>query len=127
MSVSTEAGPFTRSCSSTPIFDWKTDCLFAVRNTILRKRSSWSLVEVVADKAQGSQDMYTRVMKAAEQRKDIEMLTRLCGVAIGDLVAMEARYCRQKGCYSHYISKVKIKVARFIVSLRNSSVRPEKQ
>ena len=34
--------------------------------------------------------MYTRVMKAAQQRKDHEMLTRLCEVANGDLAAVEA-------------------------------------
>ena len=94
-SASAEIGPF----------DWKTSCFICGEKCNPKNRYSWSLVEVVMDKAQGSQAIYTRVMKAAEQRKDHEMLTRLYGVALGDLVAVEARYHRHKGCYSHYISE----------------------
>ena len=61
------------------------------------------MVEVAVDKAPGSQNMYTRVMETAEQKEDHQMMARFCGVANGDLVAVEARYHRKKGCFSHYI------------------------
>ena len=80
--VSAETRPFTRSSSSTLTFDWKTDC-FICGGKRSPKRSSWRLVEVVVNMAQGSQSMYTRVIKAAEQRKDSEMLTRLYGCEWG--------------------------------------------
>jgi hypothetical protein len=48
-------------------------------------------------------DMYTKVLEAAERCKDQEMLARLHGVPNGDLVAVEARYHRTKGCYVKYI------------------------
>ena len=47
------------------------------------------MVEVAVDNAPGSQNMYNRVMDAAGQRGDHQMLTRLCGVANCDLDAVE--------------------------------------
>ena len=51
-----------------------------------------------------SSNMYTRVLEAARARQVDDMLTRLQGVPNCDLVAIEARYHRQKSCYIKYIS-----------------------
>ena len=62
-----------------------------------------------------SQNMYTKVLEAAKRRGDQHMLTRLDGVPNGDLVAVGARYHRQKACYAHYIGE------QNIISCLNSS------
>ena len=51
---------------------------------------------------------YSKVLRAAEQMHDIEMVTRLAGVSNGDLVALEARYHRTKTFYVHYVDEQNI-------------------
>ena len=62
------------------------------------------MVEVAITKQPASLNMYTKMLLAAERRQEQVMLDKVHGVANGDLVAVEARYQRQKGCYTHYIS-----------------------
>ena len=40
--------------------------------------------------------MYSKILQAAEERAEFQMVTRLRGAANGDLVAVEARYHRKK-------------------------------
>ena len=107
--------------SSTNIFDWKTNCFVCNERCHPKHRTTWSMVEVAIYNQPGSQNMYTKMLAAAEKRDDQVMLNRLRGVPNGDLVAVEARYHRQKNCYTHYISDRHINVKHQI-----SDERPHK-
>lgn len=96
--------------SSTSTFDWKNNCFVCGERCNPKHRSTWSMVEVAIHNKPGDQNMYTKMLLAAEKRRDQVMLNRLHGVANGDLVAVEARYHRQKSCYSHYISEKHITI-----------------
>lgn len=100
-------GAFTRS-KVQPGFDWKLNCFICnapchpkLQNTSGKR--SWSLVETAIDKH--GENIYNKVLAAAEDRCDVDTITRLRGVPNGDLVAIEARYHQGKNCLSHYISQ----------------------
>ena len=48
--------------------------------------------------------MYDRILEAADNRNDINMITRLRGVVNRDLVAVEASYHGKNNCVSSYIN-----------------------
>ena len=100
----------TRSSLPLNTFDWKKNCFLCGAECHPKKRASWSMVQSAIGKKSDKTDMYTMVLRAAEQRKDTEMLTRLHGVPNGDLVAIEARYHRLKSCYLKYIKVQKLDV-----------------
>ncbi len=50
-----------------------------------------------------SRNLYTQILEAATERNDTEMLARLHGVPNSDLVAIEARYHRNKNCVPNYM------------------------
>ena len=96
---------FRRSQISTPSFEWKQNCFLCGAQCHPKKRKTWSMVQsCIGDSATGN-DMYTKVLQAAEQRNDQEMVARLYGVPNGDLVAVEARYHRSKNCFATYINE----------------------
>ncbi|KAG0698536.1 hypothetical protein GWK47_026028 [Chionoecetes opilio] len=51
------------------------------------------------------ENLYNRVLDAARRREDQVMLNRLLGVVNGDLVAVEARYHRDKSCVTNYTNE----------------------
>lgn len=99
----------TRSKISPSAFDWKNNCFICGERCNPKHRYSWSMVEASIDNVPETENMYTKTVAAAKRRNDQTMLTRLFGVANGDLVAVEARYHRQKGCYPRYINDRNIK------------------
>jgi len=50
------------------------------------------MIECVVDNKPDSTNLYTKVFKAAKQRQDHELSTRLLGVVNGDPVAVGARH-----------------------------------
>ena len=86
------------------MFDWREDCFICAEKCSPKHRSTWSIVEHPTANKPGSDTMYQKMILAAEKRADFGMLDRLYGVVDGDLAAVEARYHRNKGCYTHYIS-----------------------
>ena len=97
---------FTRSQMASE-FDWKVHCFicgepcFACHRNTDSKRN-WSMVETSIDRK--AENVYKKVLAAAEEKADLRMITRLHGIENGDLVAVEARYHRRKNCLTHYIS-----------------------
>ena len=92
----------TRSKCSMSSFEWKEKCFICGERCSPKHRGTWSMVESAIDDK--SKNMYTKLLEVAELREDEEMLLRLRGVPHGDLVAIEARYHRKKGCYTRYVS-----------------------
>lgn len=64
---------------------------------------SWSIVATPADNS--DEDIYNKVLSAAIERDDQDMVLRLHGVLNGDLVAMNARYHQKKKCLWNYLAK----------------------
>lgn len=98
------ANRFTRSKASVVKFDWKSRCFICSDPCSSKHRLSWSMVESSVKDDPEHPNMYTRVLQAAKAKQDDDMITRLQGVPNGDLVAIEARYHRQKSCYINYVS-----------------------
>lgn len=94
---------FTRSKTILQDFDWKNNCFICSEVCSEKKRSSWSKVESLPNN-DSEQDIYTTVLNAAYQRHDKVIITRLLGIANSDLVAVEARYHRVKGCIVSYLN-----------------------
>lgn len=90
--------------SSGQEFDWKNNCFICGKQCSIKHRSTWSMVESIIDNK--SENMYIKVLHAAQTKQDKEMLTRLLGAANGDLVAVEARYHRGKNCFAKYVKSV---------------------
>jgi hypothetical protein len=110
-SISGGASRFTRSHTSVQsTFDWKANCFICGEKCSNKHRSLWSLVESTIDS--DSPNMYMKMMQAAHDRQDHEMLARLCGVTNGDLMAADARYHRRKGCLGFYINPRNIAAAK---------------
>ncbi|WAR02367.1 LOW QUALITY PROTEIN: hypothetical protein MAR_008925, partial [Mya arenaria] len=94
--------------SSSNAFEWKSQCFICGEkcDTIrdpsnnLRPGRSWSMVETSIDSSHNS--TYSKVLKAAEIKNDTSLINRLRSVSNGDLVALEARYLRKKGCLTKY-------------------------
>ena len=91
---------FTRSNASVAKIDWKSLCFICGELCRIKHRQTWSMVGSAITE---SSNMYTEHSEAAEARQDNDMLTRLRGVPNGDLVAVEARYHRQKSYHGHKI------------------------
>ena len=51
-------------------------------------------------------NIYVNMLRADEERSDLEMQLRLHGVPNGNLVAVEAHYHRTKNCYTHNINNI---------------------
>ena len=96
-------------------FDWKIHCFicgepcFASHRNRDAKRN-WSMVETSIDNK--AENLYKKVLAAAEQKTDLRMIARLHGIGNGDLVAVEARYHQRKNCLTHYISWRNISASR---------------
>ncbi|WAR13567.1 hypothetical protein MAR_027747 [Mya arenaria] len=93
--------------SASNAFDWKSQCFICGEkcDTIRdpsnkRPGRSWSMVETSIDSSHNS--TYSKVLKAAEIKNDTSLINRLRSVSNGDLVALEARYHRKKGCLTKY-------------------------
>ena len=95
---------FTRSKSSKIDFDWKNNCFICGDKCEIKKRGTWSIIQSSIDT---SSNLYRKIFKAAEVRNDELVLSRLLSCN-EDLVAVEARYHRKKGCLAHYISEKNI-------------------
>lgn len=97
-STTIKSVPLRRSCMHS--FEWKANCFICGEPCNPKQRSTWSLVQSAINK---NSNIYLNVLKGAEEKQDHKMITRLVGLANGDLVAVEARYHRTKNCYSKYI------------------------
>lgn len=95
---------FTRSHALATSFDWQNRCFICGEACPQKHRQTWSMVESSVKYDPASPNIYARVLEAAKIKQDDDMLTRLQGVPNGDLVAVEARYHRQKSCYIKYVS-----------------------
>ena len=96
---------FTRSKAAE--FDWKVNCFICGQNCHPKKRKTWSLVAGAINERSNT---YSDVVKAAEIRNDRAMLARMLS-SNWDLVAVEARYHRDKGCLRTYINERNVKAA----------------
>ena len=96
---------FTRSKAVE--FDWKVNCFICGQNCHPKKRKSWSLVAGTINERSNT---YSDVVKAAKIRNDRVMLARMLS-SNGDLVAVEARYHRDKNCLRTYINERNVKAA----------------
>ena len=96
---------FTRS--NAVEFEWKVNCFICGQHCNPKKRKSWSLV---ASPINERSDTYSNVVKAAQIRNDRVMLACMLS-SNGYLVAVEARYHRDKGCLRTYINKRNDKAA----------------
>ena len=95
--------------ASREAFDWNAKCFVCGGNCHKKRAREWSLVASAVDK---NDNMYTKMLDAAKTREDDVMLDRLYSVVNGDLVAINARYHRQKACYASYINPTNIVAAR---------------
>ncbi|KAH3697270.1 hypothetical protein DPMN_084762 [Dreissena polymorpha] len=90
--------------SSRGNFDWNTQCFICGENCNPNRdnssrgysRSS-SLVETV-DSVDPANSINKKLLEIPLQTNDTTIINRLTTVANGDLVAVNARYHRQKGC-----------------------------
>ena len=94
---------FTRSKATE--FDWKLNCFICGQICHPKKRKTWSLVAGAINERSTT---YSSVVEAAEKRNDRDMLARMLS-SNGDLVAVEARYHRDKGCLRTYINDRNVK------------------
>ena len=88
-------------------FDWKVNCFICGQNCHQKKRNTWSLVAGAINERSNT---YSDVVKAAEIRNDRAMLARMLS-SNGELVAVEARYHRDKGCLRTYINERNVNAA----------------
>lgn len=95
---------FTRSKASQN-FNWKENCFICGEKCNPKNRSTWSMVQTAINR---KLQLYLQVLEAAQIRDDKNVISRLLS-ANGDLVAVEARYHRTKGCLAKYISERNIK------------------
>lgn len=65
-----------------------------------KHRYKWSKIEGSID---GNSKLISKLLKVSKQRNDNELHTRILGCN-GNLVAVEARYHRKKGCLASYLS-----------------------
>ena len=93
-------------------FSWTKDCFICGSPCHENKKREWSFVSN-SDES-GSNDIYTKVLCAARERKDQTIQTRLLDVKNGDLQAIGARYHRRKNCLTSYIDENKIKISQCI-------------
>ena len=66
------------------------------------------MVEGSVSNDPSSPNMYTRLLDVARKIDDQQMLARLSGVPNGDLVSVEARYHRKKGCCARYLKQTDV-------------------
>ncbi|WAQ95822.1 hypothetical protein MAR_028512 [Mya arenaria] len=97
----------TRSYSDN--FDWNEHCFICgckcdpnCKSSSQGYSRSWSYFESSISTDHNS--IYHKVLKTALQINDKTIIDRLSAVANGDLVAVEARYHRRKGCLATYYS-----------------------
>lgn len=97
----------TRSCSDN--FDWKEHCFICngkcdpnCKSSSNGYTRSWSYVENSISTDHNS--IYNKVLKTALDINDTTIIDRLSSVPNGDLVSVEARYHRRKGCLATYLS-----------------------
>lgn len=76
-------------------FDWRQNCFVCGKACYDNKRKTWSLVK---KREQCQTNLYSTVLKAAYERQDEELISRLLGIYNGDLVTVQARYHRIKNC-----------------------------
>ena len=88
-------------------FDWKVNCFICGQHCHPKKRKSWSLVAGAINERSNT---YSDVVKAAPIRNDRVMLARMLS-SNGDLVAVEARYHRDKGSLKTYTNERNVKAA----------------
>ena len=100
----------TRSSFNDAIFGWKTKYFICSNKCSVKCRSTLSMVKSSVDLSNHS--MFSKVMKAANERNDIQMLTRLNGVPNGNLVAIKAWCHRNHNCFSLYINPRNIAVQK---------------
>jgi hypothetical protein len=107
MDTQTERSARSSTRSTSIEFDWKSHCFIcgekcsSIRDlNSERQDRNWSMVE----SAIGTDDnsIYTKVLKEAEAIGDSVLIKRLTSVPNGDLVALEARYHRKKGCLTKF-------------------------
>lgn len=89
--------------SSFQDFDWKSKCFICSQPCNDKHRNTWSEVESI-EKDPTGKNIYNSVCEAARLRRDVQITTRLLGIGHSDLVAVEARYHRKKGCLATYIN-----------------------
>jgi hypothetical protein len=95
------ASKVTRSKLKDPNFDWKQNCFICGKKCSEKHRSKWSRVEGSVNENSKS---FSNLLEIATLKGDSVLHARLLS-SKGDLVAVEARYHRRKGCLPRYISE----------------------
>ena len=91
---------FTRSQIKVE-FDWKTKCFICGEKCSAKHRKTWSKVEGSINE---TSKLYSKLLDLSALKGDTELHTRLLS-SKGDLVAVEARYHRDKSCLATYIAE----------------------
>ena len=81
--------------SSAAIFDWNILCFVCGGKCYSNKRDS---VSIVGKSKVDPRTTYMQVLKIAQERNDTEVVLRMQSIPNGDLISVQARYHRRKGC-----------------------------
>ena len=100
---------FTRSHIKTE-FSWKKNCFICGDNCSSKHRKTWSKIEGTISE---TSKLYSKLLEISELKDNKELHTRLLSLK-GDLVAVEARYHRNKGCLASYIRDRNIRAAQVL-------------
>lgn len=117
-----ETTRLTRAATGETLFDWKGNCFICGEICHAKQRGSWSMVESSVAGDPSRHLMYTKILTAAQERNDIQMITRLRGVINGDLVAAEARYHRKRNCVSSYLNIRNIAASRRLSTTKEDNI-----
>ena len=100
---------FTRSQVQSNGFTWKENCFICGDSkSSIKYRKAWSKVEGTINE---TSRLYAKLLEISELKGDNELHSRLLS-SKGDLVAVEARYHRNKGCLSKYIADRNIRAVQ---------------
>lgn len=103
----------TRSQLKSDTFVWKEMCFICGEKCSTKHRNKWSKIEGSIDE---NSKLYSKLLSVSAAKRDHALHARLLS-SKGDLVAVEARYHRKKGCLATYLSdmhdKWKNKAAEF--------------
>ena len=99
---------FTRSQVQSNGFTWKENCFICGDSCSIKHRKAWSKVEGTINE---TSRLYAKLLEISELKGDNELHSRLLS-SKGDLVAVEARYHRNKGRLSKYIADRNIRAVK---------------
>ena len=95
-----DSNKLTRSQLKCAKFNWKDNCFICGEKCSIKHRGKWSKIEGSIDE---TSRLYLKLLNMSSQNGNDVLHSRLLS-SHGDLVAVEARYHRKKGCLAKYLS-----------------------